>query len=80
MDPAIFDKPFFEVTLPLMATFLAGTWAMISTNNRRMDDLRTDMNRQFDNVNRRLERIETKLDSHEVRLAALEERTSPLRR
>ena len=71
MNPAIFDKPFFEVTLPLMCTILAGVWAMISTNNRklddmgrriddmgkRIDDLRDYMNRQFAEVNRQLAEI-----------------------
>ena len=39
MNPAMLDKPFFEVTLPLMLTIIAGIWAMISTNNRRLDDI-----------------------------------------
>jgi hypothetical protein len=81
MNPAIFDKPFFEFTLPIMGTIIACVvWAMISTDNRRLDDMRTDMNRQFGEINKRLERIEGKLDGHESRITVLEERTSPLRR
>jgi len=30
MNPATFDKPFFEVTLPLMLTIGVGIWAAIS--------------------------------------------------
>lgn len=69
MNPAIFDKPFFEVTLPLMLTIGVSVWGIVSTNNRRLDD-----------IIKRLERIEAKLDAHESRIAVLEERTSLLRR
>ena len=86
MNPAIFDKPFFEVTLPLMLTILAGVWAMISTNNRsqdaankRLDDMMKGTNSRLDEIVRRLERIEDKLDKHDSRIAVLEERTSLLR-
>ncbi len=54
MNPALFDRPFFEVTLPIMATIIAGVWAMISTNNRRLDD-----------IIKWLERIEGKLEDHQ---------------
>ncbi len=83
MNPAVFDKPFFEVTLPLMLTIVSGVWAMISTNNRRLDDINhrfDEMNRRFDEVMQRLGRIETLLSEHDGRIARLEERTSPLAR
>jgi chromosome segregation ATPase len=48
--------------------------------NARIADLRSDMNRRFDEVNERLERIESKLENHDQRITRLEERTSPLRR
>ncbi len=69
MNPAILDQPFFEVTLPLMLTIIAGVWAMISTNNRRLDD-----------IIKRLERIEELLRGHDERIIRLEERTSLLKR
>jgi len=39
MNTAIFDKPFFEVTLSLMLTIISGIGAMISTNNRRLGEV-----------------------------------------
>jgi hypothetical protein len=75
MNPATFDKPFFEVTLPLMLTIIAGVWAMISTNNRRLDDLV----KRLDRIDLRLDRMEQKLDGYDSRIIRLEERTSPLR-
>ena len=69
MNPAIFDKPFFEVTLPLMLTIGVSVWGIISTNNRRLDD-----------IIKGLERIEVKLDNHDSRIAVLEEQSSLLRR
>jgi len=59
-----------------MGTIIVATWAMVSVNNKRLDD-----------IVRRLDRIETRLDSIEgvLRdfgqcLTRLEERTSPIRR
>lgn len=65
MNTAIFDKPFFEVTLSLMLTIISGIGAMISTNNRRLDE-----------VVQKLWRIETLLSDHEQRIVTVEERTS----
>ncbi len=52
-----------------MLTIIAGVWAMISTNNRRLDD-----------IIKRLERIEELLRGHDERIIRLEERTSLLKR
>ena len=53
---AILDLPFVQVALPVIITFVLAT----ISHNKRIDDLRQDMNRQFDEVNRKLGRIETK--------------------
>ena len=66
----MFSRRFFEVTLPLMLTIIAGVWAMISTNNRR----------RLDDIIKRLKRLETLLHGHDERIIRLEERTSPLTR
>jgi len=88
----LLQQPIFQITLPLMVTFVAAIWiASWSQNkrfddlNRRLDDLRSDMNRRFDDVNRRFDavdqrlgRIEKKQDDHETRITRVEERTSPI--
>jgi hypothetical protein len=80
MNPALFQQPFFQVTLPLMVTFAAAIWLASWAQNKRFDDLKDDINRRLDEIVARLERIEKKLDDHETRIVKLEERTSPLRR
>lgn len=76
MNPQLLHEPFFQVALPLMGTIIIATWAMVSVNNKRFDD-----------VMRRLDRIDTRLDSMESvlrdfgqRITRLEERTSPIHR
>ena len=87
MNPAVLNNPFVQVALPIMFTILIATWinnkAMdkgLDGVNRRIDDLRSDMNRRFDDVNRRLDRIEDTLKTHSAQIALLEERVSPLGR
>jgi hypothetical protein len=65
---AMLQNPFFTVALPIIITLITG----IVLQNKRIDDLRTDMNRQFDEVNKRLDRIESKLEGHSERIAKLE--------
>jgi tetrahydromethanopterin S-methyltransferase subunit G len=48
--------------------------------NRRVDELRSDMNDRFGEVNRRLDRIEDTLKFHSTKITSLEERVSPLGR
>ena len=64
----VLQSPSFTVALPIVVTMIAG----IVVQNKRIDDLRADMNRQFDAVNQRLDRIELKLDGHSERIARLE--------
>jgi hypothetical protein len=72
---AVFQSPFFTVALPIVITLIVG----IILQNKRIDDLKADVNRQFDAVNRqldamnkRLDRIESKLEGHSERIAKLE--------
>ncbi len=85
MNTAIFQIPFVQIALPIMITMMLSVWInnkafdkAFDTLNRRLDDMRTDSNRSFDEVIKRLDRIETKLDDHGNRIVRLEERTSPL--
>jgi hypothetical protein len=85
MNPAILRQPFFQVTLPLMVTFVAAIWiAPFGSHkwaqNKRFDDFKETTNRRFDEVIKRLDRIEAKLDDHEKRLTRVEERTSLIAR
>ncbi len=81
MNPAL--QSFVTIALPIVIVIAItlATW----TNNSRITDLRSDMDRRFgevgwrfDEVITRLGRIETKLDNHEERIVRLEERTSPI--
>jgi hypothetical protein len=83
----LLQTPFFQVTLPLMCTFVATVWvAQWAQNkrfddlNKRFDDLRADLAAFRAEVSARLTRIENKLDDHGTRIAVLEDRTSPLAR
>jgi len=77
---------FLSISLPIMFTLVGTIWVASWPQNKRFDDLRSDMNRRFDDMNRRFEdvttrlvRIEQKLDNHEERLVRVEERTSMVR-
>lgn len=76
--------PFFQITLPLMVTFIAAIWIASWSQNKRFDDwtkqfegLRFDMSKRLDDIIARLGRIEIKLENHDERIVRLEERTSP---
>jgi hypothetical protein len=75
----LLQQPFFQVTLPLMFTFVGAIWIAQWSQNKRFDDLKENLNRSLAEIIKRLERIELKLDDHEKRLGTLEERTSPVR-
>ena len=53
--------PFFQITLPLMVTFVAAIWAASWSQNKRLDDIVA-----------RLTRIENLLTDHDRRIAVLE--------
>jgi 23S rRNA C2498 (ribose-2'-O)-methylase RlmM len=63
-----------------MVTLVATIWIASWSQNKRFDDLRSDMNRRFEEVIGRLARIEAKLDNHEERLIRVEEGTALVRR
>jgi hypothetical protein len=89
MNPALLQQPFFQVTLPLVVTFVAAIWAATWSQNKRfedwkkvLEDLKTDMNRQFTELRaemtRRFDKRDTKLEDHDERIVRLEERISPI--
>ena len=77
--------PVVQITLPIIVAMFGSLWIGISIQNKRfddinkrMDDLRGDMNRGFDRVTKRLDDIDTTLKVHGERIAKLEERIPPL--
>jgi hypothetical protein len=53
MNQAILQQPFFQVTLPLMVTFVAAMWLASWSQNKQFDDI----DRGFDEIIKRLDRI-----------------------
>jgi hypothetical protein len=51
------QQPFFQVSLPIMVTLVATIWLASWSQNKRFDDLRSEMNRRFDDIVARLARI-----------------------
>jgi len=94
MNPAILRQPIFQVTIPVILAMGATVWALISTNNRRLDDIRVDLrefrgdlkafrdevNIRFTESNRHLDRIDETLKTYGQKIAVLEDCTSPLAR
>lgn len=77
MNPiAILNTQFVHVALPLMVTLSIAAW----WNNKRVDDLRSDLKELKGDMNRRFDKIDDTLREHGDRLVKLEERTSPLAR
>lgn len=69
MNPTLFQQPFFQVTLPIMVTFVATIWLASWAQNKRLEEIIA-----------RLGRIETKLDDHAERIVRLEAQASPIAR
>jgi hypothetical protein len=94
MNPTLLQQPFFQVTLPIILAMIATVWALVSTNNRRLDDVRADLkdfraelkdfraevNVRFEQVGRRLDQIDDTLKTYGQKIAVLEDRSSPLAR
>jgi hypothetical protein len=64
------------LTIPLIMAMGATVWAAISTNNRRLDNIRSDLK----DVVRRLDHIDDTLKTYGQKIAVLEDRSSPLAR
>ena len=86
MNPLL-QQPFFQVTLPIIIAMVATVWALISTNNRRLDDIRADLKAFREEINAELKEIRGEiknvtntLKAYGQQIAVLEERTSPLGR
>lgn len=64
----LLQQPFIQIALPIMVTMVATVWALISTNNKRLDDIC----RRLDAIEARLLTIENRLTTLERKVDALE--------
>lgn len=71
------NQPFFQVTLPIMVTFVITIWATNWTQNKRFEDFREGlykyMDVKFKSLEDRLDKIEKRLDKVEDKLTKIEE-------
>jgi DNA anti-recombination protein RmuC len=67
-------QPFFQITLPLMITFVASIWAATWMQNKRIDEI----SKRIDDVIHRLDGIETRLKAIEEKLVAFDHRVTIL--
>jgi hypothetical protein len=74
----VLQLPFLQVALPIMVNFAVTMWHHSHSINKRIDDLRSDMNPQFGEVTKHLDKIDAKLENHGGRITRLKERTNPL--
>jgi len=74
----VLNQPFFQVALPIMVTMVATVWALVSTNNKRLDDIVARLGRIEDEMSARLGRIEDRLLAIENRLSAVERKVDAL--
>jgi hypothetical protein len=77
----VIDKllPVFQITLPLMFTFVGALWVAQWAQNKRFDDVNKrfdDVNRRFDDLNRRFDgrfdELTRRLDEIVARLGKIE--------
>ena len=66
------NQPFFQITLPLMTTFIATIWIASWSQNKRLDEMSKRIDERFANIERRLEKIEARLEAFAERISSLE--------
>ena len=66
------NQPFFQITLPLMVTFIATIWIAQWSQNKRFEDLKSSLNLRIDEIVKRLDKLEARLDKLEERMRDLE--------
>ena len=55
MNPSLLQQPFFQVTIPLMVTFIATNWLAGWSQNKRLDEMAKRLDGRIDETNKRLE-------------------------
>ncbi len=76
----LLQQPFFQVTLPIVIAMFATVWALISTNNRRLDDIRSDLKEMRSEMADGFRKVNETLRTYGEKIAVLEERSSFLGR
>ena len=51
-------QQFVSIALPIMVTIVLTFWTAQRSRNKRFDDFKTDMNRNFDSIERCLQRFD----------------------
>lgn len=64
------NQPFFQITLPLMVTFIVTVWLASWSQNKRIDEI----SKRIDSLEKRLESIERRLEAIETSLRGFAER------
>jgi len=64
----VLNQPFFQITLPLIITFVSTVWAATWMQNKRLEE----MSKRLDDIVARLGRIESLLGDHDRRITTLE--------
>jgi hypothetical protein len=76
MVTELLKQPFFQVALPLMATFMLAAWYHARGLEKRLEDFRADVNLRFnemnDSMNRRFEAVDRRFDAWDRRFDRLE--------
>ena len=63
---------FLSISLPIMFTLVGTIWVASWSQNKRFDDLRSDLHSRFDNVNKRFDDMNRRFDDVTTRLVRIE--------
>ena len=78
MNPSLLQRSFFQVTIPLMVTFIATIWLAGWSQNKRLDEMAKRLDGRIDETNKRLEmrfdEIGRRFDDVVARLIRIEQK------
>jgi septal ring factor EnvC (AmiA/AmiB activator) len=62
MNPSLLQQPFFQVTIPLMVTFIATIWLAGWSQNKRIDEMAKRLDGWIDETSKHLDEMAKRLD------------------